>query len=226
MQFRQGLPGEDRLECVIEVAKTLSPGPLARRDTILARQHTVHKHSAKNGQADWQAKAQAREQARREAGAIRFVVDQSDRKLCVFRGDELIGVYDVAVGMPKYPTPIGVWTFKRVDINPKWNPPDSPWAARRHPEPPGDPGNPMGQARLVFSMPYTIHGTDKLDSLGKASSHGSIRVSNAVVLDLAKLLLRAGGAWDSEQRFHQMANNRRKEYRIELLYPVLIAVVE
>lgn len=56
----------------------------------------------------------------------------------------------------------------------------------------------MGRARLLYNPPYTIHGTDELDSLGKAESHGSIRVANDVAIELAELLLREGGAWQGD----------------------------
>ena len=144
---------------------------------------------------------EAREQARREVGSIRVVVDRSDRKVRVYRGDEVISIEAVAVGMAKYPTLTGSWKFYRVDLNPEWNPPKRNWAKGRKRAPPGRAENPMGRARLVFNMPYTIHGTDDLGSLGKAASHGSVRISNEVVMDLAEVLLRAGGSWGGDRWF-------------------------
>ena len=170
--------------------------------------------------------AEARERARREVGSIRVVVDRSDRKVRVYRGDEVISIEAVAVGMPKYPTPTGSWRFYRVDLNPEWNPPKSNWAKGRKRASPGRTDNPMGRARLVFNMPYTIHGTDDLESLGKAASHGSIRISNGVVMDLAELLLRAGGSWGGDQWFQRMSENRGKMYQIKMQYPVPIDIVE
>ena len=176
--------------------------------------------------AQSRAQAEAREQARREVGSIRVVVDRSDRKVRIYRGDEVISTQAVAVGMSKYPTPTGSWRFYRVDLNPEWNPPKSNWAKGRKRAPPGRPENPMGRARLVFNMPYTIHGTDDLESLGKAASHGSVRISNEVVLELAELLLRAGGSWRGDQWFQQMSEDRGKEYQIKMQYPVSIDILE
>ena len=181
---------------------------------------------AKIWAAQSRVQAEARERARREVGSIRVVVDRSDRKVRVYRGNEVISIEAVAVGMSKYPTPTGSWRFYRVDLNPEWNPPRSNWAKGRKRAPPGRPENPMGRARLVFNMPYTIHGTDDVESLGKAASHGSVRISNEVVMDLAELLLRAGGSWDGDQWFQQMSKNRGKEYQIKMQYPVLIDIVE
>lgn len=165
-----------------------------------------------------------REEARRPLQNVRFVVDKSDRRVEILQGDNVVRSHDVAIGTEDNPTPSGKWEFHRVDINPEWVPPDSEWAEDRERKAPGDPENPMGRARLVFKMPYTIHGTDATGSLGKAVSHGSIRVSNDVVLELAELLLRAGGSWEGDQWFRRMTENRDKEFQVKLEDPVPIEV--
>ena len=171
-------------------------------------------------------RSQARQQARTEMEGLRFVVDQSDRKLRVYRGDEVVRTHDVAVGTEENPTPIGQFAFHRVDLNPRWVPPDSDWAEDREPQPPGDPDNPMGRARLVYQMPYTIHGTDNLDSLGKAVSHGSIRVANENVVPLAEMLLKAGGVWEGQEWFRRMTENRNEEFQIPLEQDVTLEIQE
>ena len=84
----------------------------------------------------------------------------------------------------------------------------------------------MGRARVVFVLPYTIHGTDDLESLGTAASHGSIRVANEHAIPLAELLLRAGGAWQGRTWFEAMVLDPLTEYEIALPYPVPIEVQE
>lgn len=113
-----------------------------------------------------------------------------------------------------------------MDINPEWIPPDSDWTRGRHREPPGGPANPMRRARLLFDPPYSIHGTDDLASLGRAASHGSIRVSNEAVVALAEFLLKAGGSWEGREWFQQMLDNSRRMYRIPLREPIAIEIVE
>lgn len=180
---------------------------------------------ARNPQEAQQARM--RSDARRELQDLRFLVDISDRKVRLVQGDRLVAEHDVAVGSEKWPTPTGSWQIHRVDLNPEWNPPKSEeWAEERERKAPGDPANPMGRARLVYRMPNTIHGTDNLESLGKATSHGSIRVANEVVLQLAETLLRAGGAWEGTDWFRAMTENRTKEMQIELENPVPIQVQE
>lgn len=173
------------------------------------------------------ARARIRNEARQQLLDLQFVVDISDRKLRLVRGNQVTAEHDVAVGTEEWPTPTGTWKVHRVDLNPEWNPPtDEEWAEDREPKGPGDPENPMGRARLVYRMPNTIHGTNDLDSLGKASSHGSIRVANEAVVQLAETLLKAGGAWEGPQWFQQMIENRTREYQIALDNPVPIQVQE
>ncbi|MBA3511746.1 L,D-transpeptidase [Sphingomonas sp.] len=174
-----------------------------------------------------QQRAQARQQARQQLQDLRFEVDISDRKLRVFRGNQLKSTHDVAVGTKEWPTPTGSWEFHRVDLNPEWIPPKSEeWAKDEKRAAPGSPDNPMGRARLVYRMPNTVHGTDDLNSLGKASSHGSIRAANEVVLQLAEMLLKAGGAWEGPQWFQKMKDNRTEEYQVQLEQRIPIKVQE
>ena len=173
-----------------------------------------------------EAAAAVREKARADLGEVRFLVDVSDRQLRILQGDRVLRTERVAVGSEEYPTPVGRWHFARVDINPDWTPPDSEWAKEEEPKRPGEPGNPMGRARLVYNADYTIHGTEETASLGTNQSHGSIRVANAAVLDLARLLLQAGGAWEGNDWFNAMLADRTRMHRIDLDQPVEITVVE
>ena len=176
--------------------------------------------------ANQQQLQQMRQQARSEMQNLRLVVDQSDRKVRIYNGDKLLKTHDVAVGTEKNPTPIGEFSFHRVDLNPRWVPPNSDWAEDREPKAPGAPDNPMGRARLVYKMPYTIHGTDNLDSLGKAVSHGSIRLANEHVVALAEMLLKAGNSWQGQQWFKQMTQNRNEEFQIPLEQNVPLKIQE
>ena len=172
-------------------------------------------------------RAQMREQAMREMQELRFVVDISDRQLRVMNGEREMQTHPVAVGSEEWPTPTGSWEFHRVDINPEWVPPKSEeWAKDEERAAPGSPDNPMGRARLVYRMPNTVHGTDDLNSLGKAVSHGSIRVANEVALNLAEMMLKAGGAWEGPQWFQQMVQNRTTEYQVDLQNKLPIEVQE
>lgn len=71
-----------------------------------------------------------------------------------------------------------------------------------------------------------VHGTEDSQSLGKASSHGSIRVANDVVLQLAELLLKAGGSWKGLKWFQLMTEHRTKEHQVPLQQRIPISVQE
>ena len=172
------------------------------------------------------AVAAAREKARADLGEVRFVIDLSDRQLQILQGERVLRTERVAVGSDEYPTPVGRWHFQRVDINPDWTPPDSEWAKDEEAKQPGEPDNPMGRARLVFTEDYSIHGTDDRASLGTNRSHGSIRVANAAVLEIARLLLQAGGAFEGHDWFNRMIAERTRMHRIDLEHPVEITVVQ
>ena len=156
---------------------------------------------------------------------LHFVVDISDRKLYVLRGQDTVRTEPVAVGMEDHPTPTGEWRIHRVDWNPDWTPPPGQdWTEDKEPQPPGAPANPMGRARLVFQMPYTIHGTKENASLGKAVSHGSIRVANTAVVELGHMLMDAAGAQKPETFYQDVATNRKEMRQVDLPNPVPIKV--
>ena len=156
---------------------------------------------------------------------LHFVVDISDRKLYVLRGQDTVRTEPVAVGMEDHPTPTGEWRIHRVDWNPDWTPPPGQdWTEDKEPQPPGAAANPMGRARLVFQMPYTIHGTKENASLGKAVSHGSIRVANAAVVELGRMLMDAAGAQKPETFYQDVATNRKEMKQVDLPNPVPIKV--
>jgi lipoprotein-anchoring transpeptidase ErfK/SrfK len=101
----------------------------------------------------------------------RFEIDLSSRELRFFRGHKLLLRTPVAVGSSATPTPVGrFYVDQRIIIT--------------------DPNGPYGPAALgisAFSNVLTgwarggqiaIHGTDAPWSIGRAASHGCIRVPN------------------------------------------------
>jgi lipoprotein-anchoring transpeptidase ErfK/SrfK len=155
---------------------------------------------------------------------LNLVLDRSERIVHINRGHSTVRTYEVAVGKPGHETPTGSWEFTRIDINPDWTPPDSDWSRDASYTPPGHPDNPMGRVRMIFNMPYTIHGTDALHSIGEAASHGSVRMANAQAIELAELLLKEGGSWQGEGWYRQMLDNPTEMYQIELERPIPITI--
>jgi len=85
-----------------------------------------------------------------EAGEISLVANIGERTLTVQRGDEIVKVYDVAVGTGRHPTPTGSYSIRKIVWNPAWIPPDRAWARDKVPQGPGDPENPMKVVKIFF----------------------------------------------------------------------------
>jgi murein L,D-transpeptidase YcbB/YkuD len=56
------------------------------------------------------------------------------------------------------------------------------------------PDNPMGKVKLQLRGPYYLHGTPWPESIGRAGSHGCIRMRQEDAVQLATLVLDAAGA--------------------------------
>ena len=93
----------------------------------------------------------------------------------------------VAVGQPKYRTPIGHFRMDYAVWNPWWRPPPSDWARKERPQPPGW-SNPVGRVKLHVTGLVFLHGTPFEDSRGTAASHACVRLANADAIELAKLV--------------------------------------
>ena len=152
--------------------------------------------------------------------------DLSARMLTVTRGDSVLKTYSVAVGQDRYPTPTGTFTIRKIVWNPSWHPPPgSDWAKGKKAKGPGEPGNPMKVVKIFFKEPdYYIHGTDAVESLGDAASHGCLRMDPDEVADLAKLIMEHGGEPRDENWFWRIIHSRREEKVVYLDNPVSITI--
>jgi lipoprotein-anchoring transpeptidase ErfK/SrfK len=156
---------------------------------------------------------------------VRVVVDLSDRELYVMEGDEVQRTYQVAIGKPAHPTPQGTFRIQRIIWNPRWVPPDASWAKGKKARAPGDPQNPMGRVKMFFKQPdYYVHGTHAEDSLGRAESHGCIRMRNADVIDLAKTVMEHGGERREPGWFRRVVNRVTHTQDVRLSEPVRFEV--
>lgn len=99
-----------------------------------------------------------------------IVVSLEDRKLALVEDGQVKKVYPVAVGKPTTPSPVGTFTIARRVKNPTYQH-DGKTVL------PG-PGNPVGTRWMGLSIKgYGIHGTNEQKSIGKAASHGCIRMA-------------------------------------------------
>jgi lipoprotein-anchoring transpeptidase ErfK/SrfK len=106
-----------------------------------------------------------------------ILISLVQRKLYLYNGAALEKVYRCAIGMRRYPTPRGAFKVIGKKVMPRWNNPGSRWA-RGMPRfiKPG-PRNPLGTRALYLSAPgIRIHGTPQPSSIGRAASHGCVRM--------------------------------------------------
>ena len=155
---------------------------------------------------------------------MRLEVDLKARQLHVYKGDQRLATHPVAVGSPEWPTKTGEWYVTQVVFNPEWIPPDESWAEQREPRQPGDPKNPLGRAQLIYDPPRTIHGTNEPASIGKAVSHGSIRLSNEVITQLARQAMAEGGAAKDDAWFQRVQANPTQKEIVDLPQQIPIRV--
>lgn len=121
------------------------------------------------------------EAAQRQSEHREVVVSLEDRKLALIENGEVQKVYTVAVGKPSTPSPEGTFTIRRRVANPTYQHDGKT-------VPPG-PNNPVGTRWMGLSKPgYGIHGTNEPWSIGKAASHGCIRMAQADLEEFYKLV--------------------------------------
>ena len=157
---------------------------------------------------------------------MRLEVNIRTRELYVYDGKDRVATYPVAVGKPDWPTRTGSWSIYEVVWNPWWHPPDEEWAWYRAIMAPGDPDNPLGRAQLIYDAPRSIHGTIDPSSIGRAASHGSIRVTNEVAMKLARQIMESAGVKFDEKWYREVQQNRSKNVRIRLSERIPIRVYQ
>jgi lipoprotein-anchoring transpeptidase ErfK/SrfK len=115
------------------------------------------------------------------APQTKIVVSLEDRKLALVEDGKVMRVYTVAIGKPSSPSPVGTFTIERRVKNPVYQH-DGKTVQ------PG-PGNPVGTRWMGLNIKgYGIHGTNAPKSIGKAASHGCIRMGKKDVEELFALI--------------------------------------
>lgn len=155
---------------------------------------------------------------------LRLEVSLSERQLIAYLDGEELERFAVSVGKEKYPTPEGNFTIRKVIWNPSWVPPDSKWARGKSAKKPGDPDNPMKRVKMFFKEPdYYIHGTGDDESLGKAESHGCIRMNTEDVTRLAQLVMEHGGKPMPEPWYRRIFRRKTTQV-VHLEVPVRVEI--
>jgi lipoprotein-anchoring transpeptidase ErfK/SrfK len=113
---------------------------------------------------------------------IHLVLKLKERRVYVYQGDTVVSGYPVAIGKAGWETPVGSFKVMNMEKNPTFK----SFKTGRI-VPPG-PDNPLGTRWIgIWTDGKTqlgFHGTNQPELIGKAVSHGCIRMHNQ---DVSKL---------------------------------------
>ncbi|MEG3436120.1 L,D-transpeptidase [Pannus brasiliensis CCIBt3594] len=120
--------------------------------------------------------------------ATHLILKLKERKVYVYRDDKVLHKFTVAVGKKGWETPTGKFQVRELVRNPVWT---NPWTGQT--TPPG-PNSALGERWIGFwtdgKNSIGFHGTPTVNSLGKAASHGCVRMRNSdvkVLFDLVQM---------------------------------------
>lgn len=201
----------ERFHTTIEVLKALNPPAQAGPTTPAPNQSFFtagQKITVPNIGADWIDPGEIKDAAwlatlrslgvgTRQPKAAKLVVDKSSGWLKAYdKSDKLVAMFTVTTGSSHDPLPLGNWKVKGISKNPDfaynpdlfWDVSDSKQDQRL---PPG-PNGPVGVVWIDLNKPhYGIHGTPAPETIGRAQSHGCVRLTN---WDAARLSLMVDGS--------------------------------
>ncbi|MBE9142448.1 L,D-transpeptidase [Planktothrix mougeotii LEGE 06226] len=117
---------------------------------------------------------------------LQLVIKLNERRVYVYRNQQLQTSYPIAVGREGWETPVGQYQVIQMITRPTWEHPLTGEII-----PPG-PDNPLGQRWIGFwtdGKNYIgFHGTPNTETVGQAASHGCIRMFNQDVLALFEMV--------------------------------------
>jgi lipoprotein-anchoring transpeptidase ErfK/SrfK len=128
------------------------------------------------------AEAHAQNQVVKAAEPKReVIVSIADRKLALIEDGEIVKIYPVAVGKSSTPSPNGEFKIVNRVVNPTYY--------HEGQIIPAGPANPVGTRWIGLSQKgYGIHGTNAPRSIGKATSHGCIRMAKSDLEELFEIV--------------------------------------
>ena len=142
---------------------------------------------AQDGNADQKKQLK---QSETPAAPTVIKIDTKTNMLGVFQGEKLIAAYPVTIGSAHTASPIGEWKVSRITKMPTFRYDKEMLqhgkrSGNFHLLPPG-PRNPVGVMWIALNKKgIGIHGTNDPGSIGRAASHGCVRLANWDVVRLA-----------------------------------------
>ena len=117
---------------------------------------------------------------------VRLVVKRNQRRVDVYQGEQLLTSYRIAVGKKGWETPLGNFRVFNMETNPTFK------SFKTGKIIPPGADNPLGVRWIgIWTDGKTqlgFHGTDQEELIGKAVSHGCIRMHNKDVIALYQLV--------------------------------------
>jgi lipoprotein-anchoring transpeptidase ErfK/SrfK len=114
---------------------------------------------------------------------IRLEITRSAHRVTVYRGDDQIQTYPVALGRPGWETPLGEFHILQMVRNPAWEHP-----LTHEVFPPGSRGNELGAYWIGFCADRDgvvgFHATPHPESVGKSLSHGCVRMHESDIREM------------------------------------------
>ncbi len=126
--------------------------------------------------------------------AAKVVVSKSKGTLKAYDdAGKLVAVFTATMGSQHDPLPLGKWKILGIDKNPKFHyNPELFWDAKAGEEKamlPAGPNGPVGVVWIAMNKPhYGIHGTPYPETIGRAESHGCVRLTNWDAARLAQMV--------------------------------------
>ena len=118
-------------------------------------------------------------------------IDTKTNMLGVFEDDRLVAAYPVTIGSAQTASPIGDWKVTRIAKLPRFRYDQQMLKHGRrsgnfHVLPPG-PNSPVGVIWIALNKKgIGIHGTNEPETIGRAASHGCVRLTNWDAVRLAQ----------------------------------------
>jgi lipoprotein-anchoring transpeptidase ErfK/SrfK len=115
-----------------------------------------------------------------------IIIHRDQFRLTLYKQLKPARTYSIAVGQAGLETPAGLYHIQNKAVNPAWNVPERDWAGDLAGTvvPGGTPENPLKARWLGIFDGAGIHGTDAINSIGTAASHGCIRMRIPDVIEL------------------------------------------
>lgn len=121
----------------------------------------------------------------------RIQISRKERILQLLDGDQLMAAFPITPGSTSLPTPPGKWRILAISTMPafRWDEGVLNHGVRTNDfyMLPSGPNNPVGVVWCALNKPgIGIHGTNQPDTIGRAFSHGCMRVANWDVIRLVQ----------------------------------------